>query len=93
MPTRPPQHRPAGWKPATRQRIEARDAFYGTQAWRRLAAGVIRRDGGVCFFCGKPGATLAHHLVERRDGGADAPENLRACHAACHERIHKGRRA
>jgi len=94
IPTRPPQHHPAGYKPAPRKRPEARVAFYGTAAWRKLAAAVIARDGGQCRYCGKLGATVAHHLLERRNGGTDHPSNLAAVHAACHAKMHpeKGRR-
>jgi 5-methylcytosine-specific restriction protein A len=94
MPTRPPQHRPAYWQPAPRKRPEAREAYYGTQAWRRLSAEVIARDGGLCRWCGKPGADTAHHLLERKAGGTDHPNNICAVHRACHARFHpeKGRR-
>lgn len=95
MPSRPPQHRPAGWTPAPRKRPEARDPFYGTAEWRRLAAAVIERDGGICSVCGKPGANVAHHVIERRKGGADHGRNLIAVHGRCHNRYHpeKGFRA
>lgn len=94
MPTRPPQHHPAGYKPAPRKRPEARDSFYGTQQWRRLSAAVIARDGGQCRYCGRPGATIAHHLLERSRGGTDDLSNLAAVHHACHAKMHpeKGRR-
>ena len=67
------------------------DRAYHTNEWRKLASSVIRRDAGICHVCGKPGATVAHHLVEKRDGGTDDPRNLRAVHPACHNREH-GRR-
>jgi len=91
MPFAPPVHRPPGWKPyvkPNRQRTDALDRSYGTQAWRKLAKAVIDRDGGICALCGKPGATLADHIVERRNGGSDHMENLRAAHIACHNRRH-----
>jgi 5-methylcytosine-specific restriction endonuclease McrA len=88
MPNRPPQHRPAHWQPAPRKRPEARVAFYGTREWRKLSAAVIARDGGICSVCGKPGANTAHHITERRNGGADEPRNLLSVHAACHARYH-----
>lgn len=91
MPTRPPQHHPAGYKPVPRVRTDKADQFYGTSAWRKVASAVIARDGGRCALCGKYGATTAHHRRERRDGGSDDPSNLEAVHGACHNRLH-GRR-
>jgi len=93
MPTRPPQHRPAGWTPnppSPRLRDEHARS-YGTMQWRRTALAVIERDGGQCCYCGRLGADTAHHLVERRNGGTDAMHNLRAVHRRCHNRMH-GRR-
>jgi 5-methylcytosine-specific restriction endonuclease McrA len=67
------------------------DRAYGTQAWRTLAASVIGRDRGICYICGRPGADTAHHLVAKRDGGADHPANLRAVHRGCHNSVHRRR--
>ncbi len=92
MPWKPPVHRPAGWSPAKRVRVDAMDREYGTQAWRKLAASVVARDRGICHLCGEPGADTAHHLVPKRLGGADHPANLRAIHCGCHNRVH-GRRS
>jgi 5-methylcytosine-specific restriction endonuclease McrA len=88
MPNRPPQHRPPGWQPAPRQRNVERDRFYGTAAWRRLSAEVIAAAGGICNVCRKPGANMAHHLVERSKGGPDRMDNLIAVHRSCHNRYH-----
>lgn len=90
MPTRAPLHRPAGWSPAPVQprRRDAVDQSYGRQAWRNRAAEVVQRAGGKCFVCSKPGATIAHHLIEKRAGGSDDFHNLVAVHHACHERLH-----
>lgn len=52
---------------------------------------VHRRDGGVCYLCGKacdrgvdpphPDAQTIDHVVPRSRGGSDEDENLRvACH-------------
>jgi 5-methylcytosine-specific restriction enzyme A len=93
VPVRPPQHRPFGWKPAPKPALP-KGRFYGSQRWREMSRAVIARDGGICRVCGQPGATVAHHLVERRDGGTDDINNLCAVHVACHNRLHpeKGRR-
>ena len=92
MPWKPPVHRPLGWKPAKRVRRDQLDRSYGTQAWRKLAAWVVARDGGICHVCDKTGADTAHHLIEKRHGGTDDPANLRAIHRACHNRVHDRRR-
>jgi 5-methylcytosine-specific restriction protein A len=92
MPWKPPVHRPHGWTPTKRVRRDGIDRSYGTQAWRKLAASVIKRDNGICHVCGKAGADTAHHLIEKRHGGADDPANLRAIHRGCHNRAHDRRR-
>ena|SRR5260370_31821246 len=84
MPTKPPTFRPPGWTPAPDKRPEAHDPYYGTQAWRRLRAIVLERDGYRCtaLACGTPGRgigapLIVDHVVERRKGGADHLSNLR----------------
>jgi 5-methylcytosine-specific restriction endonuclease McrA len=85
LPTRPPIHRPSGWKPSKPS------GFYQTEAWRSLAASIIRRDRGICHVCHRPGATTAHHLVDRQAGGRDEPSNLVAVHSGCHNKLHRHR--
>lgn len=51
--------------------------------WRRLTARIVRRDGGICHLCGKPGATSADHLVPVSRGGTNDPSNLKAAHPYC----------
>lgn len=41
-----------------------------------------------CIVCGLHGATHAHHLLMRSQGGQDTLSNLRAAHSECHSRIH-----
>lgn len=49
--------------------------------WHKLVRWVIRRDGGICHLCGRPGADTADHLVPLSQGGAKMdPRNLKAAH-------------
>ncbi len=91
MPWKPLTHRPPGWTPAKRVRRDGIGRDYGTQAWRKLAASVVVRDRGICHICGQPGADTAHHLMAKRDGGADHHANLRAVHRGCHNSAHRRR--
>ncbi len=95
MPSRPPAHRPMGWKPAPSKRPEVQDPFYGSAEWKRLRAACIQRDGGRCVArdCKTPdrghgGRLTADHIVERRKGGPDALTNLRTLCALCDGRRH-----
>jgi len=66
--------------------------FYGTAAWRRLRAEVLRRQP-VCATpgCGRP-STIADHIIPRSRGGADTLANLRGLCVACHnQRVRDGR--
>jgi 5-methylcytosine-specific restriction endonuclease McrA len=84
-------HHPPGWKPyeaPARVRTDAADRFYGTAKWRRLAKLVIYLADGICAICQRPGADLADHILERRKGGQDNLDNLRAVHRSCHSRRH-----
>jgi 5-methylcytosine-specific restriction endonuclease McrA len=52
--------------------------------WReRIVPRVIRRDGGICHLCDRPGANTADHLVPASRGGSDSLDNLRAAHVEC----------
>lgn len=56
---------------------------YGND-WRALVKRVVVRDQGVCWLCGKPGATTGDHVVPLSKGGARLdPSNVRAAHHAC----------
>ena len=92
MPTSAPPFRPRGWQPPRRVRTDATDRSYGTQAWRKTAAEVIRRANGICALCGQSGADTADHIVPKREGGTDELGNLRAVHRGCHNERHGKRR-
>lgn len=62
-----------------------------TRAWRRLRAFILHRDGYSCRvpvagdadqLCGAY-ATHVDHIIRRRDGGTDHPDNLRAACRDC----------
>lgn len=65
-----------------RQRGSSTARGYGYR-WQQVSAYVIKRDGGVCYLCGRPGADTADHVTPKARGGADEPGNLRAAHRAC----------
>jgi len=68
------------------------EAFYQSDAWRKLRADLIRQRGRRCETCGKtheldgtPVKLIGDHVIERKDGGADLdPRNVRLVCQACH---------
>ena len=58
-------------------------------AWQQLRAHVIARDNGICWACGQPGATSAHHLRAVKHWGAGLPDpaDVVACHIACNAKL------
>jgi len=58
---------------------------WGGRKSQELRRRAIYRDGGICWICGRPGATTCDHVLPR----ADFPEwvwredNLRAAHTSC----------
>jgi 5-methylcytosine-specific restriction endonuclease McrA len=58
--------------------------------WEDTRRRVLRRDLGICWLCGKPGANSVDHVIPRIDGGTHHDSNLRAAHIVCNAR--KGRR-
>lgn len=54
--------------------------------WReKVVPRVIRRDGGICHLCDRPGADTADHLVPHGQGGPATLDNLRAAHIKCNQ--------
>lgn len=61
------------------------DRNYGAPLPKSLKKRVLREHAGVCHWCGKPGASVVDHIVNRRSGGSDDPENLAPIHPhPCH---------
>lgn len=54
---------------------------------------VLSRDGYTCQHCrgkSKNERLEVHHIVFRRNGGSDEPENLMTLCQACHDGLHRG---
>ena len=55
---------------------------------------VLCRDKHTCQSCGKKtGKKHVHHVIWRRDGGADTPENLITLCESCHTKVHSSSRS
>nr|DAX21639.1 MAG TPA: HNH endonuclease [Caudoviricetes sp.] len=48
--------------------------------WDRIRRTVLRRDGGLCVFCGNPANQVDHIIPD----GPHVPDNLRALCHHCH---------
>lgn len=66
--------------------------------WERVRETVLDRDGHACRFCGVTDAEHreesdgdhglhVHHVIPKRDGGTDHPDNLVAVCASCHRTL------
>lgn len=56
------------------------------KGWARISKQVIKRDKGVCWICGLPGADTADHLIPRAQGGGSDTRELAAAHRTCNSR-------
>lgn len=57
-----------------------------TRQWRqRIVPRVIKRDGGMCHLCDRPGAETADHVVPHSHGGGVDYANLKAAHRECNQ--------
>jgi hypothetical protein len=62
-----------------------------TAGYDNLRAYVFERDNYTCQTCKKKlGILEVHHIIQRKDGGSDRPDNLATVHTVCHEKFHKG---
>lgn len=60
-----------------------------TQEWHDTREYVLERDDGKCADCGiEEDVMSVHHLVPRKQGGKDVPENLVTLCASCHAKRH-----
>jgi 5-methylcytosine-specific restriction enzyme A len=77
-----PEHKRQHNRQRELQRGDRHERGYGSE-WTKLSREIIRRDEGICYLCGLPGADTADHVVAKARGGSDDPSNLRAAHRAC----------
>ena len=65
------------------------------KGFRNVKAYVLHRDGYKCQRkdkeCEHSKKLQVHHIVRRRDGGSDAPDNLITYCEACHTDLHAGK--
>ena len=62
------------------------------QGYDNLRAFVLYRDRYTCQICNKTdGVMNIHHIIQRKDGGSDRPDNLVTVHKSCHDKFHKGK--
>lgn len=67
------QHQVAGWTGARKARLP--------KDWRTRRLIVLRRDNGICHWCGEPGADEVDHV---NPGDDHSLTNLRPIHSARH---------
>lgn len=60
----------------------------GSRRWQRLAHEVLDGQGRQCLICGADSYLTCHHIVPRRDGGANVRENLIGLCASDHTTLH-----
>jgi hypothetical protein len=67
--------------------------YYDSREWKLLRDSVVNRDRYTCQECGyeknnKEDRKLsAHHVIPRKEGGADHPENLVTLCSRCHPKL------
>ncbi|EKZ1926205.1 TPA: HNH endonuclease signature motif containing protein [Stenotrophomonas maltophilia] len=91
MPTRPPQHRAAGWRPykettaQVRKRQARRALPTNCSLWRRLRAVVLAREP-LCRCCAGQGRVRPATEVDHIDGddSNNADSNLQPLCRTCH---------
>jgi hypothetical protein len=60
--------------------------FYLSHEWRQLRQDVVKRDQGLCQYCGNKG-TQADHIIPRYGGGLDVLQNLVCVCATCNKLV------
>ena len=61
------------------------------EGYDNVRAYVFERDKYTCQICRERNGILqTHHIIQRKDGGSDRPDNLATVHKDCHDKFHKG---
>jgi 5-methylcytosine-specific restriction protein A len=79
------EHQAMEYKAQDDRRGTSSERGYGGH-WRQTRARYLARHP-FCRHCGAT-ATVAHHIVRKRDGGRDSDDNLIPLCASCHSRLH-----
>ena len=60
--------------------------------YNNLRAFIFTRDNYTCQICKEQGGILeTHHIIQRKDGGSNRPDNLVTLHLKCHKDFHAGK--
>lgn len=60
--------------------------------YNNLRAFIFTRDKYTCQICKKKGGIFeTHHIIQRKDGGSNRPDNLVTLHLKCHKDFHSGK--
>lgn len=54
-----------------------------TSKWRKIREAVIKRDNGICYYCGTSPANTVDHITPLNKGGNNDFANLITACAAC----------
>ena len=92
MPTRPPTHKPVGYKSPDRVYHKG-ESYYKSEHWRGLRARALKRDKGTCVRegCGRRARTVNHKVHRPHVPWAtnlDALYNLESLCAAHDNKAH-----
>jgi len=61
------------------------------EGYDNIRSYVFERDNYTCQICKKQlGILQTHHIIQKKDGGSDKPDNMVTVHKKCHEDYHKG---
>ena len=59
----------------------------GDLSWNKFFLAIIREKMGIkCYFCGTHNKLEEHHIIARKDGGTDEPENKMFLCESCHRK-------
>ena len=63
------------------------------QGFENVKMFVRQRDKYTCQICKKKDDNIldVHHIIQRKDGGSDRPDNLITLHQSCHKKFHLGK--